>query len=36
MTDTSNSLTFADLPLSEAVIKAVQDVGYESPSPIKA
>ncbi len=36
MTDTSNSLTFADLPLSEAVIKAVQDVGYESPSPIQA
>ena len=36
MTDTSNAMTFADLPLSEAVIKAVQDVGYESPSPIQA
>ena len=36
MTDTSHSLTFADLPLSESVIKAVQDVGYESPSPIQA
>ena len=36
MTDISNVLTFADLPLSESVIKAVQDVGYESPSPIQA
>ncbi len=36
MTDTNNAMTFADLPLSEAVIKAVQDVGYESPSPIQA
>ncbi|MRI31865.1 ATP-dependent RNA helicase [Endozoicomonas sp. OPT23] len=29
-------MTFADLPLSEAVQKAVQDVGYETPSPIQA
>jgi len=36
MTETSNALTFADLPLSESVIKAVQDSGYESPSPIQA
>ncbi len=36
MTETSNALTFADLPLSESVIKAVQDIGYESPSPIQA
>nr|WP_330218059.1 DEAD/DEAH box helicase [Endozoicomonas elysicola] len=36
MTDTNNAMTFADLPLSEAVLKAVQDVGYESPSPIQA
>ena len=36
MTDTNNAMTFADLPLSEAVIRAVQDVGYESPSPIQA
>lgn len=36
MTDTNNTMTFTDLPLSEAVIKAVQDVGYESPSPIQA
>ncbi len=36
MTDINNAMTFANLPLSEAVIKAVQDVGYESPSPIQA
>ena len=36
MTDTNNAMTFADLPLSKAVIRAVQDVGYESPSPIQA
>lgn len=33
---TEPSLTFADLPLAPAVIKAVQDVGYETPSPIQA
>ena len=27
--------TFADLRLSEAVLKALRDVGYESPSPIQ-
>src|SRR5450432_2521934 len=27
---------FADLGLSEAVLKALADVGYESPSPIQA
>ncbi|WP_257266477.1 DEAD/DEAH box helicase [Endozoicomonas sp. ONNA2] len=36
MSDTSTAITFADLPLSQAVIMAVQDVGYESPSPIQA
>ncbi|MGB0359924.1 MAG: DEAD/DEAH box helicase [Endozoicomonas sp.] len=36
MSDTNDGMTFSDLPLSEAVIKAVQDVGYESPSPIQA
>ena len=35
-TVTEPSITFADLPLSEAVLKAVQDVGYETPSPIQA
>jgi ATP-dependent RNA helicase DeaD len=29
-------ITFADLGLSEAVLKAIRDVGYESPSPIQA
>ncbi len=36
MTETINAPTFADLPLSESVIKAVQDIGYETPSPIQA
>jgi ATP-dependent RNA helicase DeaD len=27
--------TFADLRLSEAVLSALRDVGYESPSPIQ-
>ena len=36
MSDTENAISFADLPLSEPVIKAVQDVGYETPSPIQA
>ena len=36
MTDTNNAMTFTDLPLHEAVIRAVQDIGYESPSPIQA
>ena len=35
-TVTEPSISFADLPLSEAVLKAVQDVGYETPSPIQA
>ena len=30
------SATFADLGLSEAVLKGLADVGYESPSPIQA
>ena len=30
------SASFADLGLSEAVLKALADVGYESPSPIQA
>ncbi len=36
MSDTENAISFVDLPLSEPVIKAVQDVGYETPSPIQA
>ncbi|WP_062261193.1 DEAD/DEAH box helicase [Endozoicomonas arenosclerae] len=35
-TPTESMITFAELPLSPAVIKAVQDVGYETPSPIQA
>ncbi|WP_051786342.1 DEAD/DEAH box helicase [Endozoicomonas numazuensis] len=35
-TPTEPMVTFSDLPLSPAVIKAVQDVGYETPSPIQA
>lgn len=34
--DTPAPLLFADLGLSPAVMKAVADVGYESPSPIQA
>ena len=30
------SITFADLGLSDAVLKAVQDIGYETPSAIQA
>jgi ATP-dependent RNA helicase DeaD len=32
----SESLTFADLALSEPVLAALRDVGYETPSPIQA
>ena len=32
----SSTITFAELPLAPAVIQAVQDVGYETPSPIQA
>ena len=31
-----NPLTFRDLALSDAVLRALTDVGYESPSPIQA
>jgi ATP-dependent RNA helicase DeaD len=34
--DESPSVTFRDLALSEAVLRALTDVGYESPSPIQA
>jgi ATP-dependent RNA helicase DeaD len=34
--DESPSATFRDLALSEAVLRALTDVGYESPSPIQA
>src|SRR6202050_211500 len=33
---TLSSATFRDLALSEAVLRALTDVGYESPSPIQA
>ena len=33
---TEPSITFSDLALAPAVLKAVQDVGYETPSPIQA
>ena len=36
MSDTENVISFAELPLSEPVIQAVKDVGYETPSPIQA
>ncbi|OED45971.1 ATP-dependent RNA helicase [Endozoicomonas sp. (ex Bugula neritina AB1)] len=36
MSDTETVPTFAEMPLAPAVIKAVQDVGYETPSPIQA
>ncbi len=37
MSDSSETVTsFSELPLAPAVIKAVQDVGYEIPSPIQA
>ncbi|WP_330924225.1 DEAD/DEAH box helicase [Candidatus Sororendozoicomonas aggregata] len=37
MSDSSETVTsFSELPLAPAVIKAVQDVGYETPSPIQA
>ncbi|MBJ7352665.1 MAG: DEAD/DEAH box helicase, partial [Rhodococcus sp.] len=29
-------MTFADLGIDERVLKALRDVGYESPSPIQA
>jgi ATP-dependent RNA helicase DeaD len=32
----AGSVTFSDLGLSEAVLRALVDVGYESPSPIQA
>ncbi|MGR9046031.1 MAG: DEAD/DEAH box helicase [Gammaproteobacteria bacterium] len=35
-TDDSNFPTFRDLALIEPVLKALDDVGYESPSPIQA
>ena len=34
--DTSSALSFRDLALSEPVLRALTDVGYESPSPIQA
>ena len=36
MSDTETVPSFAEMPLAPAVIKAVQDVGYETPSPIQA
>ena len=36
MTDEVNSTSFDDLNLSVPVMKALKDVGYESPSPIQA
>ncbi|QKT10842.1 DEAD/DEAH box helicase [Rhodococcus sp. W8901] len=32
----NNPITFADLEIDERVLKALSDVGYESPSPIQA
>jgi ATP-dependent RNA helicase DeaD len=36
VTETPESLTFDDLGLDPKVLKAVKDVGYETPSPIQA
>ena len=36
MSDTETVPSFAEMSLAPAVIKAVQDVGYETPSPIQA
>lgn len=36
MTETADSLTFDDLGLDPKVLKAVKEVGYETPSPIQA
>ena len=36
MTDTPNAIDFASLGLAEPVLRALKDVGYESPSPIQA
>ncbi len=33
---TAPEVTFADLGLDDAVLKALRDVGYETPSPIQA
>ncbi|MDI9897050.1 DEAD/DEAH box helicase [Rhodococcus sp. IEGM 1381] len=33
---TADDITFADLGIDERVLKALRDVGYESPSPIQA
>jgi ATP-dependent RNA helicase DeaD len=35
-TDTTSSLSFTDLALSAPVLAALQEVGYEAPSPIQA
>lgn len=36
MTETSNTPTFADLGLEPRLLRALRDLGYESPSPIQA
>ncbi|WP_263080491.1 DEAD/DEAH box helicase [Endozoicomonas sp. Mp262] len=36
MSDSETVTSFGELPLAPAVIQAVQDVGYETPSPIQA
>ena len=35
-TESSTALSFADLGLSESLLKTLTDIGYESPSPIQA
>lgn len=34
--NTENTFTFSDLNLSEPLLKAIHDIGYETPSPIQA
>ncbi|MDD2741207.1 MAG: DEAD/DEAH box helicase [Rhodocyclaceae bacterium] len=35
-TEATNALSFADLGLSDSLLKTLKDVGYETPSPIQA
>ena len=35
-TEATNALSFADLGLSDSLLKTLTDIGYETPSPIQA
>lgn len=36
MSESTSPISFSDLQLSDAILRALQDVGYETPSPIQA